>query len=159
MKKAETSLAVQWLKLRASTAGGTVQFLFGDPYAAWCGQKEKGKQERIPGMVASGLGKGKKIEDDCSGFMCRYTKNSVRSKSLQSFPTLRDPVDCSLTGSSVHGVLQARIVEWTAMPSSKGIFPIEGLNLRLYVSCIDRWVTDKNWDTVGKAALLLGDNE
>ena len=94
-------------------------------------KKKKEKQERIPAMGASGLGKGKKTEDDCSGFMCRYTKNSVRSKLLQSFLTLRDPVDCSLTGSSVHGVLQARRLEWTAMPSFKGIFPTEGLNLRL----------------------------
>ena len=31
-----------------------------------------------------------------------------------------DPIDCSLPGSSVHGVLQARILEWVAMPSSRG---------------------------------------
>ena len=33
---------------------------------------------------------------------------------------LWDPVDCSSPGSSVHGVLQARILEWVAMPSSRG---------------------------------------
>ena len=33
---------------------------------------------------------------------------------------LCDPVDCSPPGSSVHGVLQARILEWVAMPSSRG---------------------------------------
>ena len=31
-----------------------------------------------------------------------------------------DPIDCSLPGSSVHGILQARIPEWVAMPSSRG---------------------------------------
>ena len=31
-----------------------------------------------------------------------------------------DPIDCSLSGSSVHGVLQARILEWVARPSSRG---------------------------------------
>ena len=31
-----------------------------------------------------------------------------------------DPTDCSLAGSSVHGILQARILEWVAMPSSRG---------------------------------------
>ena len=31
-----------------------------------------------------------------------------------------DPVDCSLPGPSVHGILQARILEWVAMPSSRG---------------------------------------
>ena len=38
----------------------------------------------------------------------------------QSCPTLWDPMDCSLTGSSVHGILQARILEWTTMPFSRG---------------------------------------
>ena len=33
---------------------------------------------------------------------------------------LGDPLDCSLPGSSVHGVLQARILEWVAMTSSRG---------------------------------------
>ena len=41
-------------------------------------------------------------------------------KSLQSCPTLCNFVDCSLPGSSVHGILQARILEWVAMPSSRG---------------------------------------
>ena len=40
----------------------------------------------------------------------------------------RDPIDHSLPGSTVHGILQARILEWAAMPSSKGIFPTQGLN-------------------------------
>ena len=35
-------------------------------------------------------------------------------------PTLCNPVDCSLPGSSVHGILQARILEWVAMPSCRG---------------------------------------
>ena len=38
----------------------------------------------------------------------------------QSCPTLFDPLDCSPPGSSVHGMLQARILEWVVMPSSKG---------------------------------------
>ena len=42
------------------------------------------------------------------------------AKSLQSFLTLYHPVDCNLPGSSVHGILQARILEWVAMPSSRG---------------------------------------
>ena len=39
----------------------------------------------------------------------------------QSCLTLCNPMDCSLPGSSVHGILQARILEWVAMPSSRGI--------------------------------------
>ena len=44
----------------------------------------------------------------------------VRAKLLQSCPTLCGPMDCSPPGSSVHGILQARILEWVAMPSSRG---------------------------------------
>ena len=39
----------------------------------------------------------------------------------QACPTLLDPMDCSLPGSSVHGILRARIVEWAAMPSSRDL--------------------------------------
>ena len=38
----------------------------------------------------------------------------------QSYPTLYNPTDFSLPASSVHGILQARILEWAAMPSSRG---------------------------------------
>ena len=39
----------------------------------------------------------------------------------QSSPTLCDPMDCSLAGSSVHGILQARILEWVAISFSKRV--------------------------------------
>ena len=42
------------------------------------------------------------------------------AKSLQFCPTLCDPMDCSPSGSSVQGILQARIMEWAALPSSRG---------------------------------------
>ena len=44
----------------------------------------------------------------------------VCAKSLQSYPTLCDPMDCNPPGSSVHGILQARILERVAMPFSRG---------------------------------------
>ena len=44
----------------------------------------------------------------------------VHAQSLQLCPTLRDPMDCSLPGSSVHGILQATILQWVAMLSSRG---------------------------------------
>ena len=40
----------------------------------------------------------------------------------QSCPTLYNPMDCSPPGSSVHGILQARILEWIAIPFSSGSF-------------------------------------
>ena len=42
----------------------------------------------------------------------------MRAKLLQSCLTLCNPVDCSPPGSSVHGILQARILRWVIMPSS-----------------------------------------
>ena len=39
---------------------------------------------------------------------------------LQSSPALSNPMDCGPPGSSVHGILQARILEWAA---TQGIFP------------------------------------
>ena len=43
----------------------------------------------------------------------------VRAKSLQLCPTLSDPMDSGPPGSSVQGILQARILEWVATSSSK----------------------------------------
>ena len=44
----------------------------------------------------------------------------VHAKSLQSCPIFCDPMDWSLPDSTVHGILQARLLEWIAMPSSRG---------------------------------------
>ena len=44
----------------------------------------------------------------------------VHAKLPQSCSTLCNPMDCSLPGSSVHGILQARILEWVVMLSSRG---------------------------------------
>jgi len=47
-------------------------------------------------------------------------KVKSESEVAQSCPTLCDPVDCSLPGSSVHGILQARVLEWGAIAFSEG---------------------------------------
>ena len=39
-----------------------------------------------------------------------------------------DPMDCSLPGSSLYGILQARILKWVAMPSSRGSSPTQRSN-------------------------------
>ena len=51
----------------------------------------------------------------------------VHAKSLQSCPTLCNPMDCSLPDSSVHGTLQARILEWLSFPPP-GISPTQESN-------------------------------
>ena len=42
----------------------------------------------------------------------------VKSEVTQSCPTLCNPMDCSLPGSSIHGILQARVLEWIAIAFS-----------------------------------------
>ena len=49
-----------------------------------------------------------------------YADAAAAAKSLQLCPILCDPMDCSPPGSSVHGILQARILEWVSMPSFRG---------------------------------------
>ena len=46
--------------------------------------------------------------------------SNSESEVAQSCPTLCDPVDCSLPGSSVHGILQARVLEWVTISFSRG---------------------------------------
>ena len=41
-------------------------------------------------------------------------KVKSESEVAQSYPTLRDPMDCSPKGSSIHGIFQARVLEWGA---------------------------------------------
>ena len=57
------------------------------------------------------------------------------AQSHQSCQTLCDTMDCSSPGSSVHGILQARVLEWVAMPSSGGL-PTKGQARNSDVSCI-----------------------
>ena len=60
----------------------------------------------------------------------------VHAKLLQSGLTLCDPVDYSSPGSSVHGILQARILEWVAMPFSRGSSPPRNRTRVSYIFCI-----------------------
>ena len=55
----------------------------------------------------------------------------MHAKLFLSCPTLCNPMDHSPPGSSVYGILQARILEWVATPSSRGIFLIQGSNSHL----------------------------
>ena len=73
--------------------------------------------------------------------VCAHAKHvCMHAKSVQSRPTLCNPMDCSLPGSSVHGIIQARILEGVAMSSSKGsVWPRDQTHVS-YVSCIGRQV-------------------
>ena len=51
-------------------------------------------------------------------FLLQFMKVKSESEVVQSCPTLSNPMDCSLPGSSIHGVFQARVLEWVAIAFS-----------------------------------------
>ena len=52
-------------------------------------------------------------------FFLQCMKVKSESEVAQSCPTLSDPMDCSLPGFSIHGILQARVLEWVAIAFSQ----------------------------------------
>jgi len=72
-----------------------------------------------------------------SGFVGCFPRNSTHAFSVpQSCPTLCDHIDCSLSGSSIHGIFQARILEWVAISSRESSWSWD----RTQVSCIGRQI-------------------
>ena len=90
-----------------------------------------------------------------SSFFCFFVFSWVSewvSEVAQSCPTLCDPVDCRPPGSSVHGILQAGILEWVAISFSRGsswprdwtqVSRIAGRRLNLWATreALSRWIT------------------
>ena len=64
-------------------------------------------------------------------YECSMNEYVCSAKSLQSCLTLCNAMDCSPPGSSVHGILRTRILEWVAVPLLQGTFPTQGLNPHL----------------------------
>jgi len=64
-------------------------------------------------------------------FLLQCMKVKSESEVTQSCATLRDSMDCSLPGSSVHGIFQARVLEWGAITFSDLVSPYFGLPLWL----------------------------
>ena len=96
---------------------------------------------------------------ECQVEALLQTKLVEKVVHTQSYPTLWDPVDCSLPGSSVHGILQAEILEWVTISFSTGSsWPRD----QTWVSCIagrfftiwairealTMWITT-NWKLMG----------
>ena len=77
------------------------------------------------------------------------------AKSVQLYLTLCKPMDWSPSGSAVHGILQARILEWIAMPFSRGSSQPRDRTHISYVSCIGRWILYQT-DVSGRALQQLG---
>ena len=78
------------------------------------------------------------------------------AESLQSCPTLFDPMDCSPPDSSVHGILQARILEWIVIPSSRGSSPPRDGTWVSWVSCMTDWFFTA--EPLGKPLSVLRDH-
>ena len=55
-------------------------------------------------------------------FLLQYMKVKSESEVAQACRTLSDPMDCSLPGSSVHGIFQARVLEWVAIAFLHGLY-------------------------------------
>ena len=90
-------------------------------YLRWRGDKAMNTRR---GGSSPGLDMGQKL---ACPHPCPTSYNTlgreqylVHAKSLPSCRTLCDPKDCSPPGSSVHGILQARILHWVAIPFSRG---------------------------------------
>ena len=60
-------------------------------------------------------------QEHWSGLPFPSPMHESESEVAQSFPTLSDPMDCSLPGSSAHGIFQARVLEWVAIAFSEVI--------------------------------------
>ena len=77
-------------------------------------QPQRWQPSRLPRPWDS-LGKDTRV--GCH-FLLQCMKVKSESEVAQSCPTLHDPMDCSLPGSSIHGIFQARILEWGAIAFS-----------------------------------------
>ena len=71
---------------------------------------------------------------NCAAFS-EWSQGQKMCSVAQSCPTLCNPMYCSPPGSSVHGIVQARILEWVAMPSSRGSFQPRDRTHVSYISC------------------------
>ena len=76
-------------------------------------------------------------------FLLQCMKVKSESEVGQSCPTLSNPMDCSLPGSSVHGIFQARVLEWVAIPFST----------RILGSCQNLLLLQAHWLLIGVVKL------
>ena len=85
-----------------------------------------------------------------------HTHICMRAKSLQSCLTLCDPMDGSPPGSYVHGILQARILEWVAVPSSRDRTLFSCIS---DISCIGRQVLSRQYHPGSPHACRVGSKD
>ena len=64
-------------------------------------------------------------------------KVKSESEDAQLCPTLSDPMDCSLPGSSIHGIFQARVLEWGAIAFSLNTTRLEHIKIKMFLNILD----------------------
>ena len=87
-------------------------------------------------------------------FLLQCMKVKSESEVAQSCPTLSDPMDCSLPGSSVHRIFQARVLDWGAIAFSQGGLLLLRDFSRVRLCATHRWQPTRlfcPWDSPGKS--------
>ena len=79
---------------------------------------------------------GENTKVDCH-FLLQCMKVKSESEVVQSCPTLCDPMDCSLPGSSAHGIFQARVLDWGAIAFSNWTQMKEEQIVNLMEDCVN----------------------
>ena len=152
------------LKLKLQYFGHLMSRQSGHWKRSWCWERSKaggeGDNRGWDGWMTSltrwtWVGDGQQSLACCSPWCCKesdttrrlelneidiFSYTCVHAKSLQSCLIVYDAIHCSPLGPTVHGFLQARILEWVAMPSSRGSSWLRDQNCISYVSCIGRQV-------------------
>ena len=77
--------------------------------------------QRLAGSTISGILQARTLGVGCH-FLLQCMRVKSESEVAQSCPTPSDPMDCSLPGSSVHGIFQARVLEWVATAFAEAKF-------------------------------------
>ena len=109
-------------------------------FKSWKENKAETKRKKAKAKIR-GRQAAAKLEGKPWANTMTYLEFPVCPKSLQLCSTLCHPMDCSLPGSSGHGILQTRILEWIVMPSSRGSFQPRDWTCVSYISCIGRFHT------------------
>ena len=74
-------------------------------------------------------------------FLLQCKKVKSESEATQSCPSLRDPMDCSLPGYSIHEIFQPRVLEWGAITFSNNIMSESQINSYLQPLALCFWLT------------------
>ena len=85
-------------------------------------------------------------------FLLQCMKMKSESEVAQSCPTLSDPMDCSPLDSSIHGIFQARVLEWGAIAFSKPIYHEISASSWVHITAENRSAIDPGYSANSPAA-------